>query len=202
MTAEDFIARVADHAGIPIGRAEAATRVVLSSLGSYLPRGRCDEVAAELPPTLRRDLLDAAGAAIPVEERLLALADNRAARAHELLASVCHVLAELLSNEALSWLSLALPARVGRLFERPAPERSADDHAAGRDDTLASGNLGSHHAIADQAADRSQSESVASSDPHGATKLSSSSGTTQERRHDTLAEARGDDRRELATAKP
>ncbi|HUJ58360.1 MAG TPA: hypothetical protein VLX92_07705 [Kofleriaceae bacterium] len=200
MTAEDFIAHVAGHAGAALGEAEVATHVVLSNLGGYLARGRRDQVAAELPPTFRNALLSPADIAIPIEERLFAL-DHDVARARELLASVCHVLAEQLSDEALAWLAGALPAQLARLLERPAHELHFDEHVGGVEHTLASGKPGSYHAIGDQAADRSQSESVAAGNPHGATKLSSSSGTTQERRHDTLSEAHGEAHRAIGTAK-
>jgi len=201
MTAEDFVSHVAGHAGVPIGEADTATRVVLSAIGGYLTSERREQIAEELPPALRRALLAPVDAAVPVEERLLTPGEN-AAIARELVASVCHVLAEKLSNEALEWLGLALPSELARLLARPAHDASYDEHLAGMRDTLASGKPGSHHPVGDTPIDRGQSGSVASANPHGATKLSSSPGTTQDRRHDTLAEAHGDASRALATAKP
>lgn len=66
--------------------------------------------------------------------------------ARELSASVCHVLAEALSDEALNWLWLALPPDLARLLERPAAGIPSQP-AAGS--TLASGQPGSHHPIVD-----------------------------------------------------
>ena len=200
MTSEDFVAHIAGHAGISVDQARTAASVVLSALGGYLSEAHRAAIATELPPELGNALLEPAGAALPVEERLLA-PGMTVAHARELVASVCHVLGEELSNDALDWLRRAVPAELSGQLAAPAREASSDELVAGMRDTLARGRPGSHHPIGDTPAERRQSGSVASSNPHAATKLSSSPGTTQERRHDTLAEAHGDPHRPLATAK-
>jgi hypothetical protein len=59
-----------------------------------------------------------------------------------------------------------------------------------RRDTLAEGRPGSHHPVSSAHRPGAQSESLAADNPHAATKLSSTTGTTQERHRATLAEGR------------
>jgi uncharacterized protein (DUF2267 family) len=134
MTADDFIAHVAGHAGVPIGEARTAACAVLSAIGGSLGDARRQFVADELPLELRAAVLDASTRAVPLEERLLAPGE-RVARARELIASVCRVLAEELSSEALAMLRAALPAELSRLLERPPPAADAEQLVPGMRDT-------------------------------------------------------------------
>lgn len=200
LTSDDFVAHVAAHGGVTQGRAATATRVVLSALGGYASAGQRQQIADELPQELRAAVLSPAGAAIPIEDRLLAPGE-KVAHARELIASVCHVLAERLSTGALAYLRSVAPPDLAGYLAPPSREASPDERLAGASDTLAGGKPGSHHPIADTAAARAHDQSIASTNPHGATKLSSSPGTTQEREHDTLADAHADPRRQIASAK-
>lgn len=187
MTSDDFVEHVAAHGGLPFDRANTATRVVLATLGGYLSDARRALIAEELPVALRETLLAPRDAALPLEEALLAPGED-VGRVREAIASVCRVLGEELSTESLAFLRAAVPAELARFLAEPAREATREELVAGMRDTLSSGRPGSHHPISETPPDRRQSESVASSNPHGATKLSSSPGTTQERRHETLAE--------------
>ena len=172
MTSEDFLAHVAGHAGVTLERANIATSVVLSTLGHYLTEGRRQEIAKELPAPWAAALCAPRSTSLPLEEALLVRGEN-VAHARELVASVCHVLAEELSDDALGWLRRAVPIDLAVRLGRPARERVSDDVVAGMRDTIARAKPGSHHPIADTPADRTQSQSIANPNPHGDTKLSS-----------------------------
>jgi uncharacterized protein (DUF2267 family) len=110
-----FVARVAALAGVPTERAERATQTVLSGIGSYLSPPRRELVADELPPALAALLVDRDGLDIAIDDRLLG-PGTASGQAHDLLASVCAVLADELSREALGALTRSLPAAVSRLL--------------------------------------------------------------------------------------
>jgi len=190
---ERLIARITDHAGGLASEVRAATEVVLSVIGAYLTTAERDLLAQELPDPLGATVVWAVGdRAIPVEEQALA-PGMRLGRAHELVASVLHVLAEELSEEVLGRLRHALPeAMADLLVASPrAPDRIITRELQmirPRRSTLSEGQPGSEHPVADAHPDRSQPNSPAAANPHGDVKLSSSHGTTQERDHDTLAE--------------
>jgi uncharacterized protein (DUF2267 family) len=118
-----FVARVAALAGVPTERAERATQTVLSGMGAYLTPTRRELVSDELPPALAAILVDNDGLDIPIDDRLLG-PGTTSGQAHDLLASVCAVLADELSHEALGALSRSLPIAVGRLL-RPFPTLDA-----------------------------------------------------------------------------
>lgn len=186
---DTFITHVASHAGVANERAEQATRAVLGGLGSYLTEPTRRFVADELPAPLGLALLQVAGLAVPLEERVLGRGMT-AGRAHELVACVCLVLSEELSSQALRALRAAVPTNIARLLAPPASEVSAPAPDRRRYDTLAGGRPGSRRPISEAPLSRRQVGSIDEANPHGATKLSSSPGTTQERRHDSLADAR------------
>lgn len=117
MSADTFIAHVAGHAGVSVERAERVTHVVLSGLGSYPSAAIRQVVADELPAPLGRALREVSGVAIPLGERVLE-AGITAGRARELVASVCRVLAEELSTDALTALQAAVPPWLAELLER------------------------------------------------------------------------------------
>lgn len=196
MAADAFLSHVAGHAGIPVVDADHVARTVLSGLGGYLTTTQRDLVADELPAELGAALSESASIAVPIEERLLA-AGMSASRAHELVASVCRVLGEELSTQALLVLRQAVPRPLAELLTWPSTELTARPER-GTQSTLASGRPGSRHPISEASALAPQSGSVADTNPHGLAKLSSAPGTTQERRHETLAEARPGEKHTLA----
>lgn len=194
MTTESFLAHVAGHTGMSVERVEPITRVVLSGLGAYLSPAMRQFVAEELPEPLGRALQDGAGVAVPLEERVLEPGIT-AGRAREVVAGVCHVLAEALSTEALRALQAAVPPSLRGLLVTPAPDLASAVPEPRRDATLATGRPGSRHPISESRPAGGQTGSVAEANPHGGVKLSSSPGMTQERRHETVADGQpGHDR--------
>lgn len=187
MSADTFITHVAGHGGVSFERAEQVTRVVLAGLGSYLTSATRQFVADELPAPLGVTLQDVSGVAIPLEERVLDMAGT-AGRARELVASVCRVLAEELSNAGLTALRAGLPPSLAELLATPGQDLSTRPPAPRRNATLATGRPGAGHPISESHPIDHQTGSVAEANPHGGAKLSSSPGTTQERRHETFAE--------------
>ncbi len=188
MTTDTFLSHVAGHAGISPERAEQLTRSVLSGLAGYLTRPQRELVASELPEALGSCLTQ--GHAL--QPSLMG------SHGRELLASVCHVLGEELSNDAMRVLRRSLPRDLVELLAEPSRELA--EHAADsrHGTTLASGRPGSRHPVSEAAPARGQAGFVGESNPHGGTKLSSSPGTTQERHHETIAEGHPDERRSLA----
>lgn len=195
MTADALLSHIAGHAGISPARASHVARTVLSALGARLTPARRELVADELPDALAAALRDDASAALPVEERLLEPGIT-IGRARELVASVCRVLAEELSTQALDVLRDASPRELAELLARPGADLAS--RPAEPRSTLAAGRPGSRRPISETAPPAAQTGSVAEPNPHGGAKLSSSPGTMQERRRTTLADARPDDARTLA----
>jgi uncharacterized protein (DUF2267 family) len=189
-TSNDFINHVAAHAGISPERAAYATRVVLAGLGAHLSAPRRELVAEELPPALASALLADAGVATPIDERVLA-PDVPAGQARELIASVCRALAEELSAEAVGALQRSAPPELAAFLAPPVREARprAASHPPPRE-TLAAGRPGSRHPVSEARPPRPQPDAVTADNPHAATKLSSTSGSAQERRRDTLAQGR------------
>lgn len=183
VTSDVFIAHVAAHAGVPPDVAERATLAVLAGMGGYLATAQRDVVADELPAELRAALLRAEDRALPLLQHVLAPGMS-VGHARELIASVCRVLVEELSDDAIRILRAHVPS-VATYLAEPAPEMTP---ALGRSGSLAGGRPGSQHPISESTRSMAHSESVGASNPHGATKLSSSTGTTQERHHETIAE--------------
>jgi len=197
-TEADFLSHVAAHAGdLDLDVLGSATRAVLSVIGAHLDPALRGLVADELCPSLGAVIVRAqAGLALPIQEHVRS-PGMTVSHADELIASVLKVLAEALSNDTLEGLRRALPATLARGMVRSAGsrDRDADRHAH---DTLAEGRPGSHHPLGDYRAPGGQPDSIAASNPHGDSKLSSSPGATQEREHETLAEGHPGSSRPLA----
>jgi uncharacterized protein (DUF2267 family) len=189
-TIDDFVSHVVAHAGADAELAERASRAVLAAVGGYLGPAARELVASELPPPLRAVVEGGSDLATPLEAHVVALGTTTG-HARELIASVYRVLAEALSREALAALRAAMPMPPGlaHVLDAPSPGESGELPRAGRPrDTLAAGQPGSHHPVSAARVPAGHSESVAADNPHASTKLSSSSGTTQERLHETIAE--------------
>jgi uncharacterized protein (DUF2267 family) len=200
MTSNDFISHVADHAGASADRAGHATRAVLAGIGSYLSASHRQLIADELPPALAAALFTDHGIGTPIAERVLAPGIT-AGRARELIASVCRVFAEELSAEAVRALRGCLPPDLASLLDPAPPERIAHTALGERRETLAGGRPGSRQPASESSAQRTQTESITAENPHAATKLSSTTGSTQERRRETLAEGRPGSARSIADAR-
>jgi uncharacterized protein (DUF2267 family) len=171
-SAETFVAHVAAHGGIANERATGVTVSVLTGLGAYLtPEGR-RFLADELPEPLGNALCEGGRASFPID----AVGGEPGAetgRTHELVASVCRVLAEELSDDALRRLRDAVPASVRELLATPAPELVTRAVETRGRDTLSTGKPGSRHPISEGRAPEHQGEAVAETNPHASSKLSS-----------------------------
>src|SRR5262249_40389021 len=96
----------------------------------------------------------------------------------ELLASVCHVVAEQLSAEAIEALLGSLPIGIARMLGPVSPELGRRSTARPQRDTLAGGRPGSRHPLS-EAGPRGHADSIAAANPHADTKLSSASRPTR-----------------------
>ncbi|HET7501261.1 MAG TPA: DUF2267 domain-containing protein [Kofleriaceae bacterium] len=193
-TTEDFTSHVVAHAGVPDSLAERVTHVVLAGIGVTLSPAARELVASELPRELGATVLSSAqlGGSPSIEQHAAALGVSPG-HARELVASVCRVLVEELSTEAIVAIRGAVPASLATLLEamaEPSESELLPPPAWQRPrETLAGGRPGSHHPLSEARGPGAHAESIASDNPHGATKLSSSAGTTQERHHETIADA-------------
>jgi len=188
-TTDDLCSHVAAHAGVPIALAERATRTVLAGMGGTLtPAGR-ELVADELPAGLGAAILAGGSLAMPVEDQVVALGVTLG-QARELIASVCRVLVEELSGEAVDALRVGVPTALAALLVEPVTDEPLPRPALDpRHDTLADGRPGSQHPLSD-AGRGAQRGSIADANPHAVTKLSSTAGSSQERHRETLSEGR------------
>ena len=188
-TTDDLCSHVAAHAGVPIALAERVTREVLAGIGGTLtPAGR-ELVADELPAGLGAAILAGGSLTTPIEERVVALGVTPG-QARELIASVCRVLIEELSGEAIDALRVGVPTALAALLVEPMtdqpPPRALDPRRA----TLADGRPGSQHPLSDAPGRSAQRGSIADDNPHAATKLSSTTGANEDRRRETLSDGR------------
>jgi uncharacterized protein (DUF2267 family) len=196
MTPRGLVEEVAARAGFPDAEgAERATRAVLGVIAERLSRSECEALAEALPAgfvePLRRAELDAG---FEVDDLYACVAREERVTigfAKEHAVSVCQVVAEALSDEALGRLERALPRSIATLFERGSTASDLPPRATSRGGTLAEGRPGSSHPISEARPERAHGESVARAEnPHGDTKLSSSRGLTQEREGESLATGR------------
>jgi len=186
---DDLVAHVAAHLGATTLQVDRACELVLRRFAGWLTPAERLLFVGELPRSFGA-LFEHPdeSRALPLEEQLVPLGLT-VGRAREVVASVCHVLGEQLSDDMLARLRRALPAWIAAYAVRPAAEATVPvARAARRNDTLAEGHPGSHAKLSDARADRTQQASVAAANPHGDAKLSSATGMTQEREHETLAE--------------
>ncbi|HVK85599.1 MAG TPA: DUF2267 domain-containing protein [Kofleriaceae bacterium] len=200
-TTEAFAQHVASHAGSTEEQATRATRLVLARIGSHVSAETRRFLATELPARLAAALSDTDDLAVAPDERVRE-PPMRIGQAHELIASVCRVLAEELSTEAIDRIRVEVPASLAQLLSPPGGEVVGRTPSAAGYESLASGHPGSRHPIADTPGSRAQADSVADAGGHEDTKLSTAPGTTQERAHTTLAEGRPGFERELSGETP
>lgn len=194
MTHDELLSHVVERAGLSgPEEAERTVRAVLEVLSERLAWQELQALAEELPAPLARDLR---GEGYPQDFDLEALY-ARVARREELRLGiamehtgvVCQVLADALSPAVLHRLHEALPEPMGALFTPHEPrERFEHVHLDPGHGTLAEGRPGSRHPVSEARPERAHTHSVARTDnPHEDTKLSSSTGLTQERERETLA---------------
>ena len=119
--------------------------MVLASLSSYLTPAQRELIAEELPAELASAFVSVNDPPTPIESE----ESKSASHARELVASVCYVLAEELSVEALEALRSAVPPELAPLFADPDPEAQLTLPVATTNDTLATGKPGSRRPIAE-----------------------------------------------------
>ncbi len=190
------------HTGLGEREAAAVVSDVLAALRADLGRVEAEALALALPVMLAVPLLRGGSpAGESVAARVAAAEKIPLGHAVEHVAAVCGALARRLPLPALERLRAALPAATARLLEPPStPELEPTLHP--RRNTLAEGRPGSRHPLSEARPPAAQAESVVASDnPHGDTKLSSSRGLTQERERESLAVGRPGPGRPIADAK-
>lgn len=194
MTHEELVSHVASRAGLPgMQEAERTVRAVLAVLGERLSWPVIQAVAEELPGSLASSLREVTPhQTFNLAELHARVAERTRVRlglAVEHTGVVCEVLAEALPEGTLYRLREALPDSMSVLFTPREPEERVEHvHLDPNRRTLAEGRPGSQHPISEYRSERAHTHSVVRADnPHGDTKLSSASGLTQEREHETLA---------------
>ncbi len=196
---DDIVQHVAFHAGTGPEVAERAMRLVLAAIGARLNDEDRQLFADELSPGLATALVSG-DVALPLEAQLVPACAS-VGHARELVAAVCRVLAEELSDDVARAVHASVPEPIAQYFVADAdPYRARTTQPTGH--TLATGRPGSRRPVSDTRLSRMHGESVAADNPHAATKLSSSPGSAQERRHETLSEDTPDRTRTLATSRP
>jgi uncharacterized protein (DUF2267 family) len=117
---DQLASHVAAHAGVSPPVADYALRAVVRGIGGYLTPAFRQLIAEELPAALATALDAATDDQRPFEARVQ-LMGMSPGQTRELIASVCKVLAEELSQEAMSALRSSLPGAVAKLFVPSAP---------------------------------------------------------------------------------
>jgi hypothetical protein len=139
-----LLSRLTAHSGTTFEVAATVAPRIMAGIASYLTPAQRDLVASELPDQLAEAVWRADLETVPIEQRLLGPNINLG-RAHELVASMCRALAEVMSTEALEALRSSVPAGLVAWFDPPAS--SIAKTASGS--TLASGRPGSSHPISE-----------------------------------------------------
>jgi hypothetical protein len=147
----------------------------VSGIGGHLTPAFRQLVAEELPDPLSTLVRSAVDDRTPIGDRVQ-VNGMSPGQTRELVASVCRVLAEEMSAEALEAMTTSLPGSIATLFVPSSPEV--------------------HHEPAPLL--HRQTNWIGEPNPHGETKLSSAPGTTQEREHETLAEGRPGAKRKIS----
>ena len=196
MMRDELLSHVATHAGVAAGEAERTVAVVLGVLGERLGWHALQALAEDLPePWAERLLGGAHGQDFELEDlhaRVSARLEVPFGQAIERTGVVCEALARALPPGTLHRLREALPESMSALLTPREPEERFEYvHLTPGHRTLSEGRPGSDHPVSEARPERAHSHSVLRADnPHGDTKLSSATGLTQEREHETLATGR------------
>jgi uncharacterized protein (DUF2267 family) len=189
MTSEELIEEIAARAGLSGAEAGCVLDAVFETLGERLGRPEVEAIADRMPAEAARMLRDTRyDRAFSLDELYRRVAEREGVAlgfAVEHTACVCSLVATRLDDATLARLGRALPDKIAALFTARAPTEKPLPSAHGH--TLADGRPGSHQPL-NEARTRGQRDSVVeTNNPHGDTKLSSSSGLTQEREHESIA---------------
>ena len=194
MQRQDFNDRITQQAAFASPNdAEAAVRAVMNVLGETLLHSETQRIRGELPEWLA-DLLSSEIHDEPLDadsffERVAARESVAAGFAREHVGVILRAVASALPAAAQGWLRAALPEDLrSTLDPRDATAAPAKPHHGEAQHTLATGKPGSGHPVNESSADRTQHHSVATSEsPHDDSKVSTSSGLTQEQVGESLA---------------
>lgn len=187
--------------------AAKAFKATLAALGDRLPDDDRERIATGLPASARALLRSRSfrGSFGETEffRRVQRRESVRIGFAREHAQAVCRAIAESLDEGTLRALDRALPAELAELFHVPAPFLASEPpvSTAGSRHILATGKPGSRHPLSESAPPSAHADSVARANPHGATKLSSARGLTQERENESLATGAPATRHTIAEAK-
>ncbi len=208
----EFLHQVRTRTGLAHDReARRAAAATLEILGQHLPGNDrdavCRQVPAEIAQLLRRRHYDGDIEADDFFELVSELEGVGIGFALEHAEVVCQVLADAVDAEGRRHLTVNVLPSLARLFEprgTPSPVPShVHDHAVvpGEGHTLASGHPGSYRPISEAHGLAHADSMVASDNPHGDVKLSTTRGLSQERFHETLANGRPGSKRSLSDTK-
>ncbi len=199
MTFDGLLERLARR-GLPDREtAKRALRATLAVLGERLVDDEAAALAellpAELAPAVDNVEYDADFGSADLYERVGRRELTAAGAAKEHAEMVLGALGDFLDDDLRTRLARALPRQVGEvLLGRPAWDEPPPHGMPARAETvttLAMGRIGSRHPLSEATAPAGQTHSVACNpSPHDDTKLSTSSGLTQERLHESLADSR------------
>jgi uncharacterized protein (DUF2267 family) len=194
MTYDELLSHVAERAGLPgLEAAKQTVRAVLEVISERLAWSEIQALTEDLPAPLAESLhgggshqdFDLA----ELHARIARREEIRLGFAVEHTGVVCQMVAEALSPATLHRLREALPQPMAALFTPPEPREHFEHvHVETSHRTLAEGRPGSRHPLSEARPERAHTHSVAREDnPHEDTKLSSTTGLTQEREQETLA---------------
>lgn len=186
--------------------AERVTRTVLSALGDFLAKDVLEIIARELPPSAAQALRTGAKRARFDRDEFFA----RVARREKVdegfglehAEVVCAGIGSALPQHIAARLSRELPPEAANLFsviDDRTNERPSSLPARVPRTTLAEGRPTSSRPLSESVPPRAQLHSVVNeANPHADTKLSSSSGLTQESLAETLATGRPGPKRPIS----
>lgn len=204
---EAFVQRVTAQAAFE-GPATAmrAIEATLHALAQSIPVHIAESLARKLPPELAQVVRSARGPGAENLAKFYGRIGQRAelslSRGLEQAQIVCAVLAEQLDSTLLGRMIRELPDDIAPLLvplnhAQVAPAAAHVGHGSTLSDgrpgarhPLSEAVPGSEHPISEAAPHTSHTHSVREADPHQDSKISSASGLTQEREHETLAEGR------------
>jgi uncharacterized protein (DUF2267 family) len=202
---EDLLERLARRGLEDAELAARALRATLAVLGERLVDDEATALVEVLPPELGRLVenveYDTDFSSAELYHRVARRERTTDARAKEVAEIVIAALGESMDDDHQVRLARALPDGISDLLlgrpERPRgepPPYGTGTSTRRREKTsrtLATGRPGSEHPLSEAPPPSGHAHSVARNPvPHSDTNLSTSSGLTQERLHETLAEAR------------
>jgi len=190
---DEFLARISEKVGFgSTEEAEAAVNAVMEVLGETLRHSELTRIKAELPAWLGSALSgaihDEVLSASSFFDRVATRENVGGGSSREHVGVILETVAAQLSPATRGWLRDALPAEMRPLLEGRGPIPSPARHAHDERPTLAGGRPGSRHPVSEATPERTQHHSVTTADnPHADSKMSSSSGLTQDQLDETLA---------------